>query len=1015
MIKKKGASKILQFRFQLSLIMLIFVILILSSFLSLMTVLSISRRVSNKKAEQLFGETGFRIEELLNGQFEQALRLSRMIPSLSAVSVPVAGDGTGHPLLLFMAEVLNAYPNLYSLYIGFPDRDFLQLIHAAENRRILDSHAAPDGTEFILRAITLSGTASPQEGSRSPDRVERWSFLDADMRILSKRDERSPSYDPTSRVWYTTALSGGNQPVLTDPYIYGSLKAPGLTAACHAANGVVFGVDIALTNIEVFLNSIHASERTGILVLDDEDRILASSAVMKDLAARDIIPLSPFSELESSPLSFLFDARQAEGRVSVNGRHLVWKRVWNTPGSRRYQLIIAAPAADFLDHFPLLQKRVVGVSVLLLLLVMPLVFIVSRSMSRFLEVLAADARRIQNFDFAGRIPDSSPIIEFEELARAFLLMKETLSARTRALEVSGQKLERIIQLGIAMSAESDTERLLELILQGAKEISHADGGSLYLKEESESLAFRIVINESLGIYQGGLSGHPIVMPSVPLSRGGKPNMNNVVSYAYHTRKTVSIDDAYQEPNFDFSGTREFDEMNGYRSRSFLTVPLSLQGGRIIGALQLINSVSPDTGEIIPFSTDIQSFVEALSAEAAAVLNNKSLMEAQRRLFESLIHLIAGAIDTKSPYTGGHCARVPELAMMLADAAEKTETGPLASFRFADSDDRHAFRIAAWLHDSGKVTTPEFVVDKAVKLETITNRIHEIRTRFEVVLRDIRLAEKDALLAGSDPGEAAKLREAEEASLMEDFRFVAECNDGACVTDEARTARLKAIAARTWYRYFRKDLGLSLQEQERYISCGTESGPGWEPLLADKPEHIIPNPAVRHSMYERYGFKLPHPGCLYNHGEIYNLSIRQGTLTTEERYKINEHIMQTIVMLDQLSFPETLARVPEYAGTHHETLTGSGYPCGIDAGGLSYPSRIMAIADIFEALTASDRPYKRAKPLSEAVSILHGMKQAGLIDADLFRLFLSSGVYKRYADRFLSREQLDDFDVGTYLD
>jgi HAMP domain-containing protein len=348
----------------------------------------------------------------------------------------------------------------------------------------------------------------------------------------------------------------------------------------------VFGVDIALTNIEVFLNSIHASERTGILVLDDEDRILASSAVMKDLAARDIIPLSPFSELESSPLSFLFDARQAEGRVSVNGRHLVWKRVWNTPGSRRYQLIIAAPAADFLDHFPLLQKRVVGVSVLLLLLVMPLVFIVSRSMSRFLEVLAADARRIQNFDFAGRIPDSSPIIEFEELARAFLLMKETLSARTRALEVSGQKLERIIQLGIAMSAESDTERLLELILQGAKEISHADGGSLYLKEESESLAFRIVINESLGIYQGGLSGHPIVMPSVPLSRGGKPNMNNVVSYAYHTRKTVSIDDAYQEPNFDFSGTREFDEMNGYRSRSFLTVPLSLQGGRIIGPCSL---------------------------------------------------------------------------------------------------------------------------------------------------------------------------------------------------------------------------------------------------------------------------------------------------------------------------------------------------------------------------------------------------------------------------------------------
>jgi len=352
--------------------------------------------------------------------------------------------------------------------------------------------------------------------------------------------------------------------------------------------------------------------------------------------------------------------------------------------------------------------------------------------------------------------------------------------------------------------------------------------------------------------------------------------------------------------------------------------------------------------------------------------------------------------------------------MLAREVENCDHGALASFSFDSEDDRRAFEIGAWLHDAGKMTTPEFVVDKAVKLETIYNRIHEVRTRFEVLLRDVWLEEKQTLLKGGDPIDAATTRKEKERQLKEEFALVAQCNIGSENMPEAVAEKLHQIAKRTWTSYFDKSLGLSIEEKKRFDRAYEASIPATENLLSDKPEHIIPFSIRPQDIYRECNFNIPETDCLYNRGELYNLCVQKGTLTEEERFKINEHIMQTSIMLNHLPFPKHLKGVPDYAVTHHETLNGTGYPCGLSASQLSVPSRIMAIADIFEALTATDRPYKKAKTLSNAVAVLYEFKKSRHIDPDLFDLFLTSGVYLTYAKQYLPPEQIDAVDIEQFL-
>jgi HD-GYP domain-containing protein (c-di-GMP phosphodiesterase class II) len=511
----------------------------------------------------------------------------------------------------------------------------------------------------------------------------------------------------------------------------------------------------------------------------------------------------------------------------------------------------------------------------------------------------------------------------------------------------GERLEKLNLIGASLSAERDINRLLELILAAAKSITGADGGTLYRVAEDKTLRFEIVRTSSLRYYLGGTSGNPVPFYPIQLYRDGEPNHSMVAAHAALTGKTVNIADAYAADGFDFSGTRAFDSKTGYRSKSFLTVPMRNHEHETIGVLQLINASDARSGEIVAFSASDQRLAESLASQAAIVLSNRQLINQLEQLFESFINLINSAIDEKSPYTGGHCERVPQLTMMLAEAVNDTHEGPLADFQMTDKD-RYELKIAGLLHDCGKVTTPVHVVDKATKLETIYDRITLIDTRFEVLKRDLEI---QALRGELDERRLrVRLRE-----LDDDRRFLQACNMGSERMKDEDIARVRRIAAYRW-----RDVA-------------------------------------------------GHEANFLSEDEVQNLTIRAGTLTVEERKIINHHIVATIKMLEALPWPKHLANVPEYAGGHHERMDGKGYPRGLRREQMSVQARCMGIADIFEALTARDRPYKKGKTLSESLEILGRMKLNQHIDPDLFDIFVRKKVYRRYAEMFLEPEQIDEVD------
>jgi len=391
---------------------------------------------------------------------------------------------------------------------------------------------------------------------------------------------------------------------------------------------------------------------------------------------------------------------------------------------------------------------------------------------------------------------------------------------------------------------------------------------------------------------------------------------------------------------------------------------------------------------------------------------QKLQRDQQKLIDSFIRLIAEAIDEKSEYMGSHCERVPILTMMLA---KEVSESPEVDFKIEDIEQEKEISAAAWLHDCGKIITPEFIMDKAVKLETVYNRIHEVRMRFEVIRRDLIIEAKDRIIKGEDKEEVEKWLEEELKKLHDDFEFVAELNIGEEHVDDEKIQRLKEVAKRTWYRYFDNTLGVSRDEKRRILENEPNLPlPVKEDLLADKPSHVIKRSQKEIEDFKARGFKIDIPENLYNYGEIYNLSIRRGTLTPEEYFKIQEHVIMSIKMLESLPFPDNLKNVPLYAGAHHEALNGTGYPRKLKGEEIPIPARIMAIADIFEALTAKDRPYKKQKKLSEAIKILVFMALDGKLDKKILKIFLQSGLYKKYAQMYLVKEQIDEVDIESFI-
>lgn len=521
-------------------------------------------------------------------------------------------------------------------------------------------------------------------------------------------------------------------------------------------------------------------------------------------------------------------------------------------------------------------------------------------------------------------------------------------------------LRRMTDIAISLSLEKDPELLLEKILLEAKSIANADGGTLYYLTEDDYLDFAIVRTDSLNAaYGGSASKHPPLDPIAVYNEDGDPNYSVQAVFAVLKQKTINIDDVYDADGFDFEGTKKFDKQFGYRTKSVITVPMVNHKDESIACLQLINSMDPKTGEVVPFSNEVQQVVEALASLAAVTVDNKHLIEAQANLLDSFIQVLAKAIDAKSPYTGGHCERVPVLTKMLAKAGCESNEGIFKDFDLND-DEWHELHVAAWLHDCGKVSTPVHIMDKATKLETINDRIDTLRARWEVLKRDAEIEYYKALAEGK--GNAAELKKIFDTRIKEldnEMDFLNTANIGGEFMKDEDIERLQSIAKGT-FQYKGEDT----------------------PLLSEE--------------------------------EVYNLSIRRGTINAEERKVMEDHMVHTMHMLEALPFPKHLKRVPEYALGHHERMDGKGYPKGVLAGEMSIPARMMAVADVFEALTASDRPYKPAKKLSESMKIIGFMKKENHLDPEMVDLFVKSKTYIAYAKQYLTDELMDEVDEEWIL-
>ena len=519
---------------------------------------------------------------------------------------------------------------------------------------------------------------------------------------------------------------------------------------------------------------------------------------------------------------------------------------------------------------------------------------------------------------------------------------------------------RLIDVATQLSSEQDHEKLLEKILTEAQIIANADGATLYVRTEDDHLRFVIMRTDSLGIAYGGTSGNRIPFPPIPLYDPAtkKPNYSTQSVFSALMGKNVNIEDVYSADGFDFAGTKRFDEANNYRCRSVLTIPLKARNQETIGVLQLVNARNLQD-DVIPFSKDIERIIGALASLAAVSYNNQMLIHGQKELLDAFIQVIAGAIDAKSPYTGGHCSRVPLIAEMLADAGCKMDHGTFKHFNLTE-EERYELHIAAWLHDCGKIVTPVHVMDKSTKLETIFDRIELIKTRVELAKREAQLAYYSACeQPGADKPALEAALDADLRQLEDEYHFIENANIGGEFMADAMIERIKQIASKT---------------------C------------------TINGVAT----------------AILSENEVYNLSVRRGTLTAEERKIINDHMVVTLDILERLPFPKHLKRVPEIAGGHHEKMDGTGYPRGLKGHEMSTLAKMMAVADVFEALTANDRPYKKAKTLSETMQIMGTMKRTNHLDPDVFNLFVESGCYRDYATQQLDASLIDEVDEAALI-
>ena len=853
-----------------------------------------------------------------------------------------------------LAALLEQNPLLSALYVGYPDGQFL-LLRPLHHPAVRVQEGVPENAAFLLQSIA-------QEKGPGTPLVGRWSFYDAQLKLLSTALRPEYQFDPRTRPWYQEAQHRRAQ-ILTAPYLFFTTQELGITLSQPSAEGTaVLGLDVALSDLSREIGDLRPVPRTEIAVLDKDNRVLAYPDMSRVLQLDGgQLRMRPLSELGVPSLLAVQQLGVQPGkslRFEVGGEEWLGQvQPLQSSRWRDWQLVMAIPTAQLLLDLNRNLRRQMWLLLALIGLLLPVGWMAGRRVGRSLSGLAAQAQSLARFDFRRPAPTASPVCEVRELGRVMERMSDTI--------------HKFLRISRHISAESRLDVMLSNVLYELVQASICSSGAVYLVDtERRNL-------ERTARYCADAQDQPLY-----------PDHLDMVYFTNYTE--VQLGDSVQP---------------------VLRVQLHTRGGKPLGLLVLRYVEDQRQDE-----SYFRAFVEKLSGTLSVAIETRHLIEGQRKLFDAVIKVLAYTIDAKSPYTGAHCARVPQLAEALMQSLCDTREGPFADVAMTDAE-LYEFRLGAWLHDCGKVTSPEHIIDKATKLETLYNRIHEVRLRFEVLWRDAELAYWQQYVAGAELSQIQHELLQKRQQLQDDFAFVAQSNIGGEAMADADVRRLESIGKAQWLRYFDDRLGLSRAEEERLAGVPPAPLPAREWLLADRPEHIVPwgarrPPVEASNPANRWDFDMALPPQEAHLGELHNLAVRRGTLTAEDRFKINDHIVQTVIILSGLPFPPHLARVPAIASSHHEKLDGSGYPRRLRGEQLSLADRVMTLADIFEALTASDRPYKPAKTLSQSMAIMVGMVREHHIDAEVFRFFLRSSVWQDYAQRFLSEAQRDRVDVAA---
>ena len=881
------------------------------------------------------------------------------------------------PLLKPFSQSLTDNPALASLYLGYANGDFF-MVRALRTPALKAQLQAPEAAAYQVWSIEHA----PQGAIRSQSL-----FFDQALTPINRREHPQEPYDPRSRTWFSDALQQAGQ-ITTEPYVFFSTHNVGTTLARRSGENAVIGADLTLASLSTALGKHQVTPSTEIALYDTDGNAVAypdsHRLIVDDRTAR----LARAADL-SPELNALLSSDNIGKRLQVNDRQWIVARTSiEEGGPKGLQLALLVPEDELLVDAFRMRWQGALITLAILLLCLPLGWVISRILVKPLHALVKEADAIRSFDFSSPLARRSPVLEVDQLSLSMARMKETLGSFFRITD--------------SLCAETRFAPLLERVLFETVQIAQAQAGLIYLREADGARM------EPYGLV---IDGVPQKLEAFDI-QGRELHKNTGPAWF---EQLASANNTVSHLGFDQAGDLQKILLVMESPRIHLIgIRLHNQHDETIGLLILLVNDSGEPSDLEKLRPDRIAFLQAVSGAAAVSIESQRLQARQKQLLDAFIQLLASAIDAKSPYTGGHCQRVPELTLMLAQAAAASQDPAFSAYQPSE-DEWEALHIAAWLHDCGKVTTPEYVVDKATKLETINDRIHEIRTRFEVLKRDVWINYWQTLASGADEAALARDRDSELLMLDNDFAFVARCNLGGEAMAEADLQRLERVAQRRWLRTLDDRLRVSWEENRRQAKTPAQLLPVSESLLADKPEHLIERDKNELIPEDNpWGFKLDVPAYKYNRGELYNLKIARGTLTREERYIINHHMVQTIMMLSHLPFPGHLDSIAEIAGGHHEKMDGTGYPKRLKREEMSLPARMMAIADIFEALTAADRPYKKAKSLSEALGIMATMCREAHIDAPLFGLFINEGVYMQYATRFLDPAQIDSVDTASLM-